>query len=721
MKKLSTGIPGLDTLFHGGIQLKNPNKDDGKNGGLIIALRGAKGCNKTLLSMQLMQGISCALEKYQPLFISLNKSKEDLIDMYYDVFISRLLNAFCEIESTKQKITSDEQLKSLRRNVQMVLGELFVSAKKEEHIDYTIINKIADRVVYYNTRTNNLHFRRVQNDTSKKGCYILGNYGDDTNNVLYERNISPNAEIINKALDEINLLINHNSDYLYIQNMLSIEYWNNDNKGKALVKLQNIINNLGLGKLNESCLVIDGFSALNTKELTEIPYTEFENLLRRHTDVSLLVFDERTEAIINADIVIDMRKTEASDEEYVYHELQISKSVFQTAALGWHQYKKRDTGIDVFPSIHMLLSKRNYLPYKLLTMQNSVLQETYEEYLTYTDCFRIANNVALQNEDEITKYYESKEIREYDILRSIAHSCNATENVGDFSEVIWGDIVNKNNYLVHGWHDHLPSTAIIGNPNSHKRQFAIAGAFHAAKSGEHTIFVLFDKNEADMRRRMRCPSLNVKNAKWECFSEQTMCSHCEHLSNKDCGIRDCYECYKYIHFFQIRMGCISAEEFFDALLKQIRYYNNLSEGKPCHIVIDDLQKIDYSFPFLRKTPLFLSALITLCRQNFAELKIICDKRANLVGELCSLSDNVLCIYRDEADIDNIIVYIERNFGGIHSSGLAKFIITVNEDLFICNDSGFFINENNITVHKVGSMKEYWRKTRNIVLKDKKNK
>ena len=246
MKKLSTGIPGLDTLFHGGIQLKNPNKDDGKNGGLIIALRGAKGCNKTLLSMQLMQGISCALEKYQPLFISLNKSKEDLIDMYYDVFISRLLNAFCEIESTKQKITSDEQLKSLRRNVQMVLGELFVSAKKEEHIDYTIINKIADRVVYYNTRTNNLHFRRVQNDTSKKGCYILGNYGDDTNNVLYERNISPNAEIINKALDEINLLINHNSDYLYIQNMLSIEYWNNDNKGKALVKLQNIFTIFGI-------------------------------------------------------------------------------------------------------------------------------------------------------------------------------------------------------------------------------------------------------------------------------------------------------------------------------------------------------------------------------------------------------------------------------------------------------------------------------------------
>ena len=79
---------------------------------------------------------------------------------------------------------------------------------------------------------------------------------------------------------------------------------------------------------------------------------------------------------MNADIIIDMRKTEATEEEYVYHELQISKSVFQTMAYGWHQYKKRDTGIDVFPSIHMLLSKRNYLPYKLLTMHNNILEES---------------------------------------------------------------------------------------------------------------------------------------------------------------------------------------------------------------------------------------------------------------------------------------------------------------------------------------------------------
>lgn len=712
MKKLSTGIPGLDTLFHGGIQLT----DFDNQKGLIVAIRGAKGCNKTLLAMQLMQGISCALKTSEssPRFISLNKSKDDLNDMYYDILISRLLNTFCEIESMTHKICKGEKLKELRQNIQVVIGELFIDKEGNKCADCSIMNKIADRVIYYNTRTNNLHLRRVQKDTYRIGRYILGNYGDDVDNVSYKRASHPDINLINKSLREISYIIN---DSLYeVQNVLDVDYRDGDNKQKAIVKLQNIINDIGLNKLDSSCLVIDGFSALSSKELSEVPYAELENLLRDHNNVALLVFDERPEARINADIVIDMRRTEAPDEEYVYHELQISKSVFQTAALGWHQYKKRDTGIDVFPSIHMLLSKRNYLPYKLLTMRNSVLQETYEEYLSYTDCCRIANGSKPNEGDEVSKYYESKELREYDILHCIAHSGNTPEQVGDFSEVIWGNAIGSNNQLIHGWHDHLPSTAIIGNPNSHKRQFAIAGAFHAAKSGEHTIFVLFDKNEADMRRRMRCPNIHTKAKEWNCDSEKVICSNCGHYVKDDCEIAECYKCYRFIHFFQIRMGCISAEEFFDALLKQIQYFNKLSDGKPCHIVIDDLQKIDYSFPFLRKTPLFLSTLITLCRQNFAELKMICDKRANLVGELCSLSDNVLCIYRDETDLDKITVYMERNFGGLHSSGLAKFLISLDDELFICNDGKFSINENNIQIQKVASMKEYWRETQNVILK-----
>lgn len=719
IKKYSTGISGLDTLFHGGIQLEDFQNDTNSNNdnGLLIALKGSKGCNKTLFAMQLMQGLLGDFYQKNPssqfdsVFISLNKSESDLSDMYYDIFISKLLNDLCSIYTRDN--ANDSQINSL------ILEFFEIPQGEDKNNDiYSIINLIkciSDRVVYYNTRTNSLHYRRVQEYSN--GGYILGYYGDDTDNILYQRKEKPNLYKINEYLE--NLKKDFSTSYL--RKIFNIHYDLDCRKANALVYIQELINKLYESTHKNKCFVIDGFSKLKTKELSELPYDEFGKLLRKRNDVSILVFDERTESRIDADIVIDMRRTEAADEEYVYYELQVSKSVFQTAALGWHQYKKRDTGIDVFPSIHMLLSKRNYLPYKLLTMRNHILQETYEEFLSYSD-FSNTNKIdSLSERKRISLYYDGELSREYDILKSIAYSGYKNDS-DSLKDIIWGNIVryDKNESPVHGWYDHLPSTAIIGNPNSYKRQFAIAGAFNAAKHQEHTIFVLFDKNEADMRRRMRCPGFKLHKdgtSDWNCPSIQTNCSKCDKFARKDCSIIECYKCYEYIHFFQVRMGCISAEEFFDALLKQIHCFSNVADKQPCHIVIDDLQKIDYSFPFLKKTPLFLSALVTLCRQNYAELKMICDKRASLVGELCSLSDNVLCIYKDEADIDSLEVYMERNFGGIDSTGLAKYKILKTNDLFFCKDGEFVMNNEHIEVIPIGSMKEFWRKSYNITEKE----
>ena len=716
IKKYSTGISGLDTLFHGGIQIEDFHNNDktSNENGLLIALKGSKGCNKTLFAMQLMQGLLGDFHDKNPntTFISLNKSKSDLSDMYYDVFISKLLNELCSIyvdDNTKASDINDLILKIFEKTQN-------ANENKDKYYELNLIECISNRVIYYNTRTNGLHYRRVQ-ECAKKG-YILGYYGDDTDNILYQRKEKPN-------LCEVNTLwarIKSDPSTTYLRKIFNIKYEIGCQNEHAIVCVQEIINKLYESTQSNNCFVIDGFSKLSTKELSELPYDELGKLLRKRNNVSILVFDERPEARIDADIVIDMRKTEATDEEYVYYELQISKSVFQTAALGWHQYKKRDTGIDVFPSIHMLLSKRNYLPYKVLTMHNHILQETYEEYLSYTDFCNRKETESSAKQDEISLYDEGKLRREYDILKSIVSRGHKNDSVDQLKDIIWGNIVglDSNELPMHGWYDHFPSTAIIGNPNSYKRQFAIAGAFNAAKHNEHTIFVLFDKNEADMRRRMRCPSFmscETGTSRWNCPTSNTNCTLCDEFTQNDCSIKECYKCYEYIHFFQVRMGCISAEEFFDALLKQIHRFADVKEKRPCHIVIDDLQKIDYSFPFLKKTPLFLSTLVTLCRQNYAELKIICDKRASLVGELCSLSDNVLCIYRDEADIDSLEVYMERNFGGIDSTGLAKYKILKTNDLFFCKDGEFVMNNEHIEVMPIGSMKEFWRKSYNITGKE----
>ena len=649
IKKYSTGISGLDTLFHGGIQLENfqhgnSSKDDN---GLLIALKGAKGCNKTLLAMQLMQGLLEDFYDKNPIttldttFISLNKSKSDLSDMYYDVFVSKLLNDLSSIyvdDNTKASEIND-----------LILG-IFekpqnIDENKNKYYELNLIECISNRVIYYNTRTNGLHYRRVQ-EYARRG-YILGYYGDDTDNILSQRKEEKEIDLckVNTSLESIGKGL----PTTYLRKLFNVKYELDSQNANALVYVQEIINKLYESTQSNNCFVIDGFSKLSTKELSELPYDELGKLLRKRNNVSILVFDERPEARIDADIIIDLRKKEATDEEYVYYELQISKSVFQTAAMGWHQYKKRDTGIDVFPSIHMLLSKRNYLPYKLLTMHNHILQETYEEYLSNTDFCSKREFKNSERQDEISQYNDGKLGREYDILKSIVCRGHKNDSVDQLKDIIWGNIVglDSNEHPMHGWYDHLPSTAIIGNPNCYKRQFAIAGAFNAAKHNEHTIFVLFDKNDADMRRRLRCPSFmpyEDGTSRWNCPTNNTNCIQCDKFTQNDCSIKECYKCYEFIHFFQVRMGCISAEEFFDALLKQIHRFADVEKRQPCHIVIDDLQKIDYSFPFLKKTPLFLSTLVTLCRQNYAELKIICDKRASLVGEFCSLSVYVLCIY-----------------------------------------------------------------------------
>lgn len=744
LKKLSTSIDGLDTLFHGGIHLNSsPDK------GVIVLIKGTKGCNKTLLAMQLMHGLTCSIinqdisQSHSANFISLNKSKTDLSDMYYDLIITRLIKLFCDEWSQLKELPEDQYIQNKKLILECftdIISCIFkaVTETEKDAVGFfknmNIIELIVNRVIYYNPRTNNLHYRRIQNNYD----YIRGNYGDGEDNKYSSRMIENNEDVvkINKVIDGINKgskghLPFHIDDILEVKfkedykDTLLDHQLNEDYEQHPLTLVQNIINMLGSGTLSSSCLVIDGFSRLLTNELVHLPYAKIEQLLRKKTKVAILVFDERTEAKMNADIIIDMRKTEATEEEYVYHELQISKSVFQTMAYGWHQYKKRDTGIDVFPSIHMLLSKRNYLPYKLLTMHNNILEESYDDYLGYVE---YAHSVGKRDyKKEVSKYYELKVQREYNLLFHLASSCNmnnssSNNNIDDLKNVLWGNIyLNRFSAsipnIVHGWEDHFPSTAIIGNPNSYKRQFAIAGAFHAAQRKEHTIFILFDKNEADMRRRMRCPAL--KNIKVACQENNSNCFTCEDINKAKCGLRNCFACYKYIHFFQIRMGCISAEEFFDALLKQISCFSDVAEKKPCHIVIDDLQKIDYSFPFLKKTPLFLSTLVTLCRQNYAELKMICDKRASLVGELCSLSDNVLCIHRDEADKYSLEIYMERNFGGIDSTGLAKYIISDTKILFSCQKGKFKMNNKVVKAKAIGSMKEYWRKSYNVI--DKKRR
>ncbi len=168
-----------------------------------------------------------------------------------------------------------------------------------------------------------------------------------------------------------------------------------------------------------------------------------------------------------------------------------------------------------------------------------------------------------------------------------------------------------------------------------------------------------------------------------------------------------------------------------------------------HIVLDDIQKIQFNFPFLHNTKLFLSALMDICRQNKVKLTILCDKNSELTQEVCSLADNVIAIRRNSNDIYRVEFNIERRLHEKIPSRIVRFDIRDILHLFRCENRNMNIafsskddKPEDVTADKkkykefirplldketedgilyrvkgkfIGSMKDYWRKTDNIII------
>lgn len=731
MKKISTNIEGLDKLFHGGIYINNSQLEkSSQNDGMIIIIRGPKDCHKTMLALQIAHGLSMSLNcksgtsLREPRYYSLDKLKTKLEDMYLDILITRQLNGIIELWS-KAKLKKETFNTKEYNDVCQILfhqEKTGFAAIKDD-----LVRLIAEQAVYYNTRTDSLHFRRVYS-------------GDDEDNLYACRKYNTVAEYIN----EIGTLENDNDALKKLKeefvnmsffDLNSVPMSGEDGYKRSktgIVRFQELLLSLDEESVSSTqsagkckAIVIDGLTASVIDTMT-FQTLHFEDLLRRMATVSIIVLEGQNETALSGDIVIETRKRESEEDEYSYMELQIAKSVFQSAVLGWHQYKKRDYGIEIFPSIHLLLTKRDYLVRRSQTRHAHVLSESYEQYLGFRDFHdnyistkRTSDNINEILSKTYLEYDKDIEGRQRSLLDKIypykESLSEGTPNkaINLFERILFGEDEreDKDEGYCHGWTDHFSSTAIVGNPNSYKRLLAVSAAFKAASKEEHTLFVLFDKDEVDMRKHLRCPVLLRCRESGECMS----------ISDK------CYECHQHLHFFPIRMGCISAEEFFSSLDKYIRLY---TEGdkmpkKRFHIVIDDLQRIEYGFPFLKQTSLFLSALINICRNNKVEIKILCDKRAALVNELCSLADNIICIQREEKDLNRMTCYIERCTHNLAPSEVFKMDIPDIETCFHCNynckEKKYSLDANNIKSKKIGSMKEYWRKTINITQKGDTNR
>ena len=160
------------------------------------------------------------------------------------------------------------------------------------------------------------------------------------------------------------------------------------------------------------------------------------------------------------------------------------------------------------------------------------------------------------------------------------------------------------------------------------------------------------------------------------------------------------------------MGYISADEFFYYLLRQIRLFPKKTKDDKGlrRIIIDDIQKIDYSFPLIYQDQLFLTALISICKDADIDLLILCDKNASKVKELRSLADNVICLERlDEKDCR---VYVERYAGYNSPSHIFGGMIKDIKSLFYCDNGmgkqkAYYLRDNAMEPLSVPNMDHFW--------------
>lgn len=669
--KLKTGIDGFDKMLYDGLVVpfhKSP-------AGFIIVIKGADDTEKTPFSLQMVRGIALSLSCYKEAmsiyYCSNYLDAEYLKDLELDMFLATALKSLIS-KNLQQDIAPTDRFTSFFFNTSInLLAEFNKGTKNCVTIDTSTCDQmICDEALYYNNRTNALHLRKAYGDR----------HTSNEQNALFARKHESLSEYIqDKNLKEIEDLIGTT----IIPSKIADKERN----------LSTLVSNLQL--IDEKEKVIPCVNLVKPFA-EEIAPTDILSLVKEllQFEVSVVVLrDDVKFPLEDAGMVIDMYTTNDNPSRYLLHYLSIYKSRFQSTVLGRHQYKRRDFGIEVYPSLHLYCQERRYLQRALVYTHSDVISETYQQYLEKFKDSQIEHSYAtyLAEKDDISKGYFNalspsayKNISIHKALDTIF--INPIKQVGAPGDTESKLMKIENDFL---YGNNGGITAVIGNPNTFKRFITFGSAFSSAYKKEDTLLLLLNKDSKIARRRLQCPARSYKE--------------CDGL---------CNECYRYLHFMNIKLGCITPEEFLYYLFQQIETKYKHSEIK--RIIVDDLQIVEHCFPFLYNDPLFIPALIDECREKKIALYIMCDKSSKLVDSLRALADNVVCTDRDTRGYLEIIV--ERYSGySVKPSKIFSGVIKNPEKLFTCYEQGgkgkrhtiFEIRSSEISNRERVTMTDYW--------------
>ena len=665
--RVQTRITGLDRLLYGGLTLsENP---------YFILMKGAADTEKTMFGMQMLYGIAQSLSddkmeyknNHIPYFISTYNTTQYLNSLAVNAFISTNVRYYQKknLHRNLQQSTMSSSFTNILFNTDKIICTDYLDAESSGIPFSEIVNRpdnlIVEGALYYNVRTNAIHFRTSEKKDDKKNMIYKKKY-----NTIHEYTKDSHEPSIPDKLKD-----------LLGTRMIDYEIHGEKDLSEKILDISNTLLGIELKTYSKHKirLIKDKITKLKDRKC-----------------VFLLIVDEHTTIFDDdADMIIDLSSEYADD--YLSYFFRITKSRLQDAALGYHQYKQREYGIEVFPSIHFYIQQRWYQRRSLLYTHSNIISERYFEYLSrkrFLGSSDISYTDYLTHRDENKKkWYEDifrpeiLNFASYDLLNKILILESIESNTE--TENIYGNVGSV--------------TGIIGNGNTYKRYLTFGGAFSTAIGNDHVLMLLLNKEDNTIRRRLACPARLLKR------------------KHKDAD--GCMQCYEHIHFMNIPMGAITPEEFLYYFDRQLR--SKYEQGKRIkRVIIDDLQIIDYCYPKLEKDPLFLPALMNVSREYGVALYLLCDKQCKLRYPLRALADNIICTEKTEKG--NPIVYIERYAGyNITPSKMYCGEVMDIEKLFVChecyNENGkrisrqenYMIDSTVIKDRDVSDITHYWNK------------
>ena len=620
-----TGIDGLNAVMDGGIVFED---------NVLIIIRGERGVSKTLLGMQTMLGIQKSFELSHPQdefpirFYSLNKSNETLRRMFSGIVVSR------EVENIKKGKPDN-----LRSYLEGIGGGY---ASFEEDIKHQLLTF-----------------------DSSYGCFLRGE-------------TDPGIIIKSNLETRFKLTINGYNSLASQTSYLSSELF-------YFSEMMRDIENLSTEKnKRQACIVVDGLSRMTEEELRRLPLERLEEELRKRAKISIVILgDNATQRNLDADIIIDMRRSLDAVHNYTHHELSIAKNVKGTFAFGWHNYKSMNGLLYVYPSIHKIMSQQNSV--------DNTFAQAINTNARYAQSFadRSVGSVPPMSLDQgaVPPDYPNRKLTDLEKKDSPSSEKEILFKLLTPHKMEKGRI-----------------TSIIGNHNTFKRFLTSVTILNSILSGNEVFVLLLNerrKGMMDLIDKIR--------------------------SDAGVSAEDAAEAYQRLFFWEVRMGCISPEELISFVLEYVQLRRTCCPRKRIEVFVVDLATIEQCFPMLSNETLFIPTLSTLCRERKVDLHLVCNKKFSRRSTVCAVSDTLICTQREnnkgeeKGEETHLTLYLEKNdFGPRFNSRVFKMDAA---NLFVPNyDASMRFNVSSesglitfaVETTEISTMKDYWRAKTNTL-------